>query len=261
MIDYHIHTNYSDGRNTIEEYLEAAERIRLKEIAFTDHLFFSPHRIFKGRKISIEPEEIENYVREIRDARERYSVKAKIGLEVDYLAGREGEARGIVDKHPFDFILGTPHVLEGHLITIREELLKFMGEKSMAEAYEMYFSEVKGAVESGIFDVIAHPDVIRSMCRSLYHRELPFERYKDLVEKVAELMVERGVGIEANAGLPFLKACREEGVRVVTVGSDAHDTSRLASGVNLSTERLREAGFGEICLFSRRKPKFIRLFR
>ena len=37
MIDLHIHTNYSDGTDTVEELLKKAEKINLQYISITDH--------------------------------------------------------------------------------------------------------------------------------------------------------------------------------------------------------------------------------
>lgn len=36
--DFHIHTNYSDGKNTISEYLCQARTIGIRQLAFSDHI-------------------------------------------------------------------------------------------------------------------------------------------------------------------------------------------------------------------------------
>ena len=56
MIDLHMHTTFSDGKNHIIEMIEMAEYLNLRQIAITDHIwrtsewFDKYYRIIKEAK-------------------------------------------------------------------------------------------------------------------------------------------------------------------------------------------------------------------
>lgn len=265
MMDYHVHSNYTeDAEGSIEDYCKSAEEKDIKEIAFTNHLIVKnvlPSQKFKAEKI---PE----YIEDIESNRERFNVKIKAGLEVDYWKSEHKIIEDILNRHPFDFILGTVHFIDGHLISgTKEDASEFFKNKTMLEIYRAYFIRVIETVESQLFDVLAHPDYIRKNVVRYFGQELPFEEYRKDVEKVVEALVDNKVGIEINTcgyhhgigdffpSLEFLKLCIENGVKVVTIGSDAHTPSRVGDRFEEAAERLKKLGRREIFSFDKRKPK------
>jgi predicted metal-dependent phosphoesterase TrpH len=52
LIDLHIHTNYSDGTDTVESVLKKAEELKLKYISITDHDKCSAYKELKNINIS-----------------------------------------------------------------------------------------------------------------------------------------------------------------------------------------------------------------
>ena len=84
-----------------------------------------------------------------------------------------------------------------------------------------------------------------------------------------KVLVQKGKGMEINTSgvdragvyLPnaeFLKRFKELGGEIVTVGSDAHDASRVGQYVPEALEILKDI-FGYVCTFEARKPIFHKL--
>lgn len=72
--DYHTHTPYSHGKNTIDENTAKAKEIGLKQIAITDHGF--SHVVYGVRR-----REVAKYVAECKAAAEKYGVDVLVGIE------------------------------------------------------------------------------------------------------------------------------------------------------------------------------------
>ena len=268
MIDYHLHTDYTwDARGKVGDFCEVAIEKKMDEIAFTNH--FNITKIDEPRG-SITPQQIFEHAKNIQSAREKFDLKIKLGLECDYWQEYHKDIEKILDEHDFDFIMGSVHYVEGILIASDlETATSFFQGKSIYEAFEAYFKRAIEAIESQLFDVIAHPDYIRKTATKFYGQDLQFERYIDLVEKVIESLIDNKVGIEVNTSgyihgmgdslpsLDFLKLCKEAGIKTVTLGSDAHSPIKLGYKLEEGIKKLRAAGYEKITLFNLRKEKQI----
>lgn len=272
LVDYHIHTNYTrDAIGTVEEYCKKAQELGLNEIAFTNHLIFPKFKNIPGiekaevSKMTIDPDQIASHYQEIEKAREQFNLKIKFGLEIDYFEDYEKEIEEVIKSHPFDFILGSVHFIGGFVIGDPNGAIEFFRGRDVLEAYKNYFSGLKKAIESRLFNVMAHPDIIRKY--AVQYANIPFEKYRGQVEDVVKALVKNEVGIELNTygyihpvndsypSIEFLKICKESGVKTVTIGSDAHAPAHLGSELEKGIEKLKSAGYKEITLFNRRKPE------
>ena len=92
--------------------------------------------------------------------------------------------------------------------------------------------------------------------------------YMDILDECLRTLIEKGKGIEVNtAGFKYglghpnpheaiLKRYRELGGELVTIGSDAHDTSAIASDYDKAMEALEYAGFKYYCMYMNRIAEF-----
>ena len=53
MIDLHLHTNHSDGTDTVTELLEKAEQLKLEIISITDHDTVEAYKYLENSEISL----------------------------------------------------------------------------------------------------------------------------------------------------------------------------------------------------------------
>lgn len=268
IADYHVHENYSSDAPTgyVESYIQEAERKDIQEIAFTTHYI-----IQLDREHGIQENQINEYIENIRRADEETDIKLKAGLEVDYFPDSERELGRILDEHSLDFVLGSVHYVNGLDIGSRRQSPNFFLGRTISEAADEYYTEWKKAIESGLFDVIAHPDYWRKFIGLVYDSSVEWGDYGSILFKALDSMASYDVGFEVNTsayrhGLKthypiqeFIQAAFEAGVKTVTVGTDSHSPSHLGYRTSLAIDELRKAGFRYISLFTDRKKHDVSL--
>ena len=248
-IDYHIHTKMcGHAGGEMEEYLAVAQRKGLVEIGFSDHLplyFLSPEQRPVGYAMG--PEDLPDYVASVERLREKAgSVRIKLGVEADYVPGFTQQLSNVLQPYDFDYITGSVHFVDGWSFDNEEEIGQY-DKWDLAELYEKYFTTLKQAANSGFFDVMAHPDLIKKF------GFVPETNLTALYEDTVGVFKKAGVCIEVNtAGLrypageiypapAFLQLAVQQGVPV-TLGSDAHKPEQVGSAFTEAVAMLK--GFG-----------------
>jgi histidinol-phosphatase (PHP family) len=259
IVDYHMHLRNERGElahdtSSVEPFVEAAQAAGIDEVGFTEHVYY-----FKQTRslwtVPYQTErcvyEIEPYVQAVVEARGR-GFPVKLGLEVDYVPGREDETRELLAPYPWDYLLGSVHFIDGLGINGEPRLLDAIG---VEETWRRYFDALAGAARSGLFDSLSHPDLVK-----IFGERAGSFDYEPVVGAIAE----SGVAIEVStAGLhkpvrelyphpDFLAACRERGVPV-TLGSDAHGPDLVGRDFDRARELLRSVGYETITVFERRR--------
>jgi len=264
-VDYHIHERHSADTapgSTVEAYVRRAEALGLEEICFTTHLIVSGPDVATG----IDPDEIPEYFQEIEEAQTSTSVRLRVGLEVDYFPGEEHRIERIINEYPFDFILGALHIVEDCDLGYRYGAERFFT-RPMHKAIKTYFKWFRRAVESQLFDVMAHPDYFRRYLPSIGLRTPTFEEYTPEALEALEVVKEHHIGFEINSSgyrhgigdcyptLEFVEAARRIGIENITIGSDSHSVEHLGGWLNHALETLTKAGYRKISVYQNRRMK------
>ncbi len=261
FLDYHMHTPLcGHAQGAMEEYVEEAIRKGLREIAFSDHLPFvhlPPDHPWHGR-YAMGMEELPGYCEAVLKLRERYpAITIRLGIEADYIPGAEKELEQLLSNHPFDFVLGSIHLIDGWPFD-DPSLIDEYANKDIDELWDRYFALFTAAAKSGLFDSMAHPDLIKKF------GFFPKADVQTYYEKAAAALAEAQVCLEINSsGLhkpigeiypsaAFLRTCLARGV-AVTIGSDAHRPMEVARDFHKVKELLQETGCREVALFNRRR--------
>jgi histidinol-phosphatase (PHP family) len=261
IVDYHMHLR--NGREEIAHdsasvgpFVDAARKAGIDEIGFTEHVYY----FTETRPLWTVPYQTERcvydldaYVGAVVDAKDR-GLPVKLGLEVDYVPGREDETRAILEPYPWDYLLGSIHYIDGLGVDGGPRLLDAVGVEA---AWRRYFGTLAAAARSGLFDSLAHPDLVKIFGE----RAAAFD-YGPVIAAIAET----GVAVEVStAGLrkpvrelyphpDFLAACRARGVPV-TLASDAHTPGLVGRDFDRARELLRSVGYETITLFDRRRAR------
>ena len=261
--DYHVHECHSrDAPSaTLPAIIHEAEERGIREIALTTHLIVSGPDVYLG----VQMDELDEYFQGIEKAQDYTDVVLRAGLEVDYFPGEEKRLGKIIDEHPLDFSLGSVHYVNGVDIGSRVQASSFFEGRPLCEAADEYFTVWKMAAESGLFDVLAHPDYWRKHLQTVRSEPATLEDYGSVYQDALLTLAERGVGLEVNTsstkvGLTefypvqdFLRAAYESGVTTVTVGSDAHSPSSLGYRLDEAAANLSRAGFNSVSTFKGRR--------
>lgn len=256
--DYHIHTNFSDGKAAPEEYVASAIASGISEIGFSDHL-----TLYKGiLEWSMIPDNLKSYLEYMERLKSANpSFKIKIGLEIDFIPGKEEEIRLFLDKIPdLDYRIGSVHYLGEKTVDTGPD---FYEGKNIDRLFESYFDYAGAAVSSGLFDILGHCDYIR-----IYGFKPSFNP-EPLYRKLAMTMYQHNVVLEVNTNgknkpvgdfypdSRFLRVFREENVPVC-VNSDAHFPARVGQYFNEAYQLVRDAGYTEMALFSSRERTMVK---
>ncbi|MDQ2967069.1 MAG: histidinol-phosphatase HisJ family protein [Actinomycetota bacterium] len=262
IVDYHMHLRDRHEEIaletwTVDPFVEAARAAGVDEIGFTEHgYYFKQLRPLWTVPYMTERcvHDIERYVEAVVTARGR-GLPVKLGLEVDYVPGREEEARKLLATYPWDYLLGSVHFI-GELSVDGEEGL-LTDAVGVEEAWRLYFETLAGAARSGLFDSLSHPDLVKIFGV----RAASFD-----YGPVADAIAGSGVAVEvstAGLGKPvrelyphpdFLAACRARDVPV-TLASDAHSPDVVGRDFDRALELLRAAGYETVTVFEQRRGR------
>jgi histidinol-phosphatase (PHP family) len=279
MIDFHVHCDYSsDAGGSAEEYAAWALKNGLRAMCFTTHCDLDPERRhhdgkvrLKGEIVDVTSDWLGHYVEDVRKVSDRYAgrgLDVRLGLEIGYTPGIEHLISPVIDSFDFDFILGGVHTLEGVDIVSSTESREYFEAHGPGEMCEVYYRDLGEAVESGLFDCIAHIDIYKRMGLGYYGESLD-RAHEGLIEPVLDGIARRGLSLEINSGgfrkglrWPFpgpdiLSLAREAGVGDITPGSDCHTPHEAGYKIAECLEVARAAGYERIAVFKARRKSHI----
>lgn len=243
----------------IGRYVARARDRAVGEIAITEHVY----RFAAARDWSDDPwwreeatEDIDAHCAALIAARDG-GLPVLLGIEMDWLPGRRDEIAAFLDARPFDVVLGSVHWLG--TMTVDDPGAADWGGRPADEVWSSYLAELAAAAGSGLYDVMAHPDLPK-----VFGTRMPASLEADLERAVAAIAA-AGVAIEcSSAGLrkpvgelypepSLLARFRDAGVPA-TLSSDAHRPEDVARDYATAVAALRGAGYATITRFSRREP-------
>ena len=254
--DYHTHTPLCrHATGTPEAYVDAAVAAGLCEFGISDHAPQTPEPFDDWR---MEVAELPRYLDWIARARahagDRIPVRA--GMECDWLTGNHAWIENLAARHDWDYLIGSVHYLDGWDF----DNPKWLGRWADADLeclWEHYWRAYAGMASTGLFDILAHPDLIKKFA---YRPAGDLARY---YEPAVEAIAASGAAIEINtAGWhkpcaeaypapEFLQLAASAGVPVV-LSSDAHDPAEVARDFPRALDLARAAGFAGTAMFSGR---------
>jgi histidinol-phosphatase (PHP family) len=274
MVDYHIHPDFShDAQGSIEEFCARAVEIGLAEICFTTHYEPDPARTdiehvrVSGVVQPVASNWADAYFEDLSAAAAKFpGLVVLAGVEVGYEPGLEGIISDFLNRYPFDFVLGSVHCLGHVAITAGDELERFKSEQlalGPEHFADSYFRSLRAAAGTQLFDCLGHLDIYRKYIQPLFDSRFT-QAVESLLPSALKFVAESGTGIEVNSSAlrrgnaePYpdayiLRLAWDSGVRVFTVGSDAHRPADLGKGLETAAQALNALG-AEPARFRKRK--------
>lgn len=218
---FHVHTRRCKhaGEESDREYVNKAVTLGADRIVFTDHCPF-PGDFFRNR---MDMNQLEEYFKSLKDLRSEYEnrIEILIGLEAEFLPGFKGYYEELKGNASLDIL-----ILGQHFYESPDGVWNYL-EPDKSREFEGLFEAMVAGTETGLFDVIAHPDRAFRRCKA-WNGELE-HRSKTLVGAAEE----RGIYLEKNYSSmerknqywkPFWDMVPEE---LCLYGYDAHSLSEL----------------------------------
>ncbi len=268
LTDYHVHLRQDDLEATaeshftpanIELYEAAAAKAGISELGFAEHMY----RFTESLTVWDHPfwrewaiDDLDQYCDVVAAS------PARLGIEADFVLGAEDRVANLLDRRPFDFVVGSIHFI-GDRSLDTEEYSIWDERSDPDEIWRRYFETLAIAARSGLFDVLAHPDLIKVWGRA---RTLPSKDLRFYYEPAVEAIAESGVAVEVStAGLRkatgeiypspgFMEMCVDAGA-AFALSSDAHEPDQLGFRYPQALEFLEDHGVGEIAVFEGRRRR------
>ncbi len=251
--DSHMHTplcKHAVGQPV--DYARVGRQRGLKGIIITCH---SPMPNGFSRDVRMRPEELPEYVDLVNSASQELQgeIEVKLGMESDWFPGMEHWLAELHHKADFHFILGSVH-------PFTREYKEAYYHKDPTVFQSVYFSHLADAAESGLFDCLSHPDIVKVMIGDHWD----FSAAKSTIESALKRISSTGIAMELNTsglnksypemnpGTEMLCLMKELGIPVV-VNSDAHAPERVGADFNVAFNLLENIGYTEISYFHNRK--------
>ena len=268
LTDYHLHLRPDEDGTTaeryfttenVDRYLEAAAAAGIAELGVSEHI----HRFTQSLDLWDHPfwreqarDDIDAYCEFVR------GTGLRLGIEMDFVPGAEDRTANLLEARDFDYVVGSVHFIGDDAVD-HEGFDIWDGTGDPDRVWSRYFEALAAAARSGLFDILAHPDLVKVWGRG---RPVPDRDPRGFYEPAVEAIAEAGVAVEVStAGLrkpvgelypspAFAEMCVEAGA-AFALSSDAHLPEHVGYGYEAALEFLDGIGVREICVFERRRRR------
>jgi histidinol-phosphatase (PHP family) len=270
LTDYHVHLRPDEPGTTADHYFtaenaqryrEAAEERGIEELGVAEHIY----RFRDALAVWDHPYWVENaqddldaYIDFVRD-----QTDLKLGIEADFIPGREEQMRDLLEGRPWDYVVGSIHFLaEGALDYGRFDV--WTSGRSADHVWSTYFRWLGELAATGMYDILAHPDLVKYWGSEDRARPYPEKDLRFFYDLAMEQIAESGIAVEVStAGLrkpvgeiyphrAFLEMIADAG-NPVALSSDAHTPDILGYEYEQALELLSDVGITQVAVFEGRQ--------
>jgi histidinol-phosphatase (PHP family) len=269
LTDYHLHLRSDDDdrppeqaaftAENVDRYVAAAEDAGIEELGCSEHVY----RFTDALEIWRHP----FWERQARDDLDAYcefvrSTPLRLGLEVDFVPGSEDRTASLLDGHDFDYVVGSVHFLGDRAVDDDAfDIWEMEGDPDTI--WRRYFETLAEGARSGLFDILAHADLVKMWGQA---RPRPERDPRFYYEPAVEAIAESEVAVEVStAGLrkpvgeiypapAFAAMCVEAGA-AFALSSDAHVPAEIGHAYETAVSEMGDWGIEQIAVFERRKRR------
>lgn len=266
LTDYHVHLRPDDDGTAaadyftaanVERYRDAATECGIDELGVAEHV----HRFAQALDVWDHPFWREQAVDDLDAYCDfvRAQGGLRLGIEADFVVGREDRMATLLDAREWDYVVGSVHFLRADAVDMRGEWDVWRSGDPEA-VWRRYFEMLGEAARSGMFDILAHPDLVKVWgsgaptpggdLRRFYELAMDGIAESDVAIEVSTAGLRKPVG-EIYPAAPFLEMCLDAG-RPVALSSDAHVPGQLGHEYERAVDWLRSLGVDRIAVFEGR---------
>jgi histidinol-phosphatase (PHP family) len=266
LTDYHVHLRPDEPGTHAEQYFTAANAERYREVAedrgiaelgvaehvyrFTAALDVWQHPLW----VENAQDDIDRYCEFVRE-----ETDLRLGIEADFIPGREDRMRSLLEQREWDYVVGSIHFLADGALDYDKYDVWNSG-RSPDHVWRTYFTWLGEAAATGMYDILAHPDLVKHWGKERPWPDKDLRFYYDLA---MEQIADSGIAIEVStAGLrkpvgeiypdvAFLEMVVDAG-NPIALSSDAHTPEQLGFEYERALELLDGLGIKELAVFERR---------
>jgi histidinol-phosphatase (PHP family) len=251
ILDYHMHLRDPDERvvhtlEAVERFVETASARGVDEIGFTEHVYYF-HQTRPVWTLQYQTErcvyDLDMYVDVVLEAKHR-GLPVKLGLEVDYVGERQDELAALLEAHPWDYLLGSVHWIDGQGV---DQLPGIWAHAAVDEVWRRYFAALVELASSGHVDVLAHPDLAK-----IFGNRPDRIEYPPLDGVALEIST---AGLRKPVGELYPAAAMLASRPAITLASDAHVPADVGRDLDRAVAHARAAGYETVTVFEGREAR------
>ncbi len=265
ICDCHCHSEWSfDGSESTDDICRKAVEKGIDVIAITDHCeangWNNPDESEFGNFAELIPQSAAH----MKESQKKYAGKVKLlrGIELGQAMQDLEAAEKSLALDDFDFVLASVH----NVRNMRDFYWLDYEKLSVDELLKTYFKEILEVVRWNRFDSLAHLTYPLRYISGKSGIKVDMSRYFYITDEIFKTLTENGKALEVNtSGLrqelgktmpdaELLKRYRELGGEYITIGSDAHCSEDIGSGINEAIKLLHDTGFTKYHYFEQHKP-------
>ena len=269
LTDYHVHLRPDERENTAERfftranaerYREAAAERGIEELGVAEHIY----RFSQALEVWEHPfwrtyavDDLDDYCAFVRQ-----ETDLKLGIEADYIPGREDRMANLLDRRDWDYVIGSVHFIGDEALDT-DEFSVWTQTASAERIWARYFETLGQAAQSGLYDILAHPDLVKVWGKE---RPLPDGDLRRFYYPAMEVIADCDVAIEVSTA-GFRKPVREiypapaflemaiDAGKPIALSSDAHTPDLIGYEYERALELLDSMGVKELAVFERRQRR------
>lgn len=269
--DLHIHTPYCQhAKGTMEETVLRAVEMGMPEIGFTGHMPYPPGFVEPAPDCVIPGHLFPDYLKEVRLMQSKYRNRIRICLavEIDYFDCYETWTGEQVQNQPYDYIIGSMHIIDGVALDYEENVLKvdldtFGGVDGL---WERYYQTMEKLVRSSLCQIIGHFDLPKKFSITQTRKD-----FSEHIADLLELIRDHNLVIEINTGgrdrsfpkefypsISILELARDKNVDI-TLGSDAHAPEDVGRYFPEATALVKSLGWKWVTIFRNKEKDYLKI--
>ncbi len=222
-MNFHTHTTYCDGKESVESMIQAALAKDFTRLGFSGHCF-NDFRPEDQEVWCMSPQGSREYMAEVHTMAEKYKDKIEIfcGVEQDFCASAPAEG--------FDYVVGSVHYVEkdGMYYCVDEspEVLQWAIQEGFSgDPYALtkrFFEQEAEVVQKTNATFIGHFDLVTKFNEGNRFFDPMDKRYQYAALTAMDALIETGCPFEINTGAMY-RGLRKEPYPSVQLLKDLHE--------------------------------------
>ena len=255
----HTHTNFSDGKNDMEDMVKRAIELGFDSVGFSDH---SNMGFAVTGAMSVE-----NSKKSFESAT---ALKQKYQGVISVYCGIENDLYSTWDLTPYDYVIGSCHclVLNGEVIEfdgaeshVKSVIDRFFGGNGLEYA-KCYYENFARLADTKRIDIVGHADLVTKHSERVKLFDENCAEYKAAALKAVRKVFERCQVFEVNTGAiargyrstpypaPFImEELKKLGAKII-ISSDCHNKDFLNCNFDKAISYVKSFGFDKIYKFN-----------
>lgn len=258
--DTHMHSAFSGDANIApEEMIAAAKQLSLAGITFTDHLDLDYQE--EPGLFDLDTDFYCSKIQTLRAAESINNFSVSLGIELGLQPHLATTYQDLLEKYPFDYIIGSTHVIHGE----DPYYPKFFSTRDEKSAFTEYYEVILDNIQAfHNFDSLGHLDYCFRYGPYTRPNMDTYTSYRDIVDAILSSIIKWDIALEVNTGafrcgitepnpsIAIIKRYRELGGKLLTIGSDAHKPEHIGLHFEDLPELLVDCGFKEYQVYKNR---------